>query len=67
MNWFVRLISISATLNIALGCNRIPVGTTAGKSPADERYVVNIAGNPQNFEPGQKYNSKKLRNDAGSP
>lgn len=28
----------------------------AGKSPADDRYVVTIGGNPKNFEPGQKYN-----------
>ncbi|XP_055855447.1 spondin-1 [Episyrphus balteatus] len=56
MNWIIKIISISATINLALACNRIPVGTTAGKSPADDRYVVTIGGNPQNFEPGQKYN-----------
>ncbi|XP_055906026.1 spondin-1 [Eupeodes corollae] len=56
MNWIIKIISISATINLALACNRIPVGTTAGKSPSDDRYVVTIGGSPQNFEPGQKYN-----------
>ncbi|XP_037814120.1 spondin-1 [Lucilia sericata] len=56
MNWLSLAISISATLNIALACSRVPTGTTAAKSPADESYVVSVAGNPQTYIPGQKYN-----------
>ncbi|XP_005181625.2 spondin-1 [Musca domestica] len=56
MNWLALAISISATLNIALACNRVPYGTTAAKSPVDESYAVVIAGNPQTYIPGQKYN-----------
>lgn len=56
MNWLIKIISISATINLALACNRVPVGTTAAKSPADHRYVITIGGNPENFEPGEKYN-----------
>ncbi|XP_075166648.1 spondin-1 [Haematobia irritans] len=56
MNWLTLAISISATLNIALACNRVPYGTTAAKSPADESYAISIVGNPQTYIPGQKYN-----------
>ncbi|XP_037945543.1 spondin-1-like [Teleopsis dalmanni] len=56
MNWLLLLISISATLSIALACNRIPQGTTAAKSPVDENYVVSLGGNPDTYIPGQKYN-----------
>ncbi|XP_067628123.1 spondin-1 [Eurosta solidaginis] len=56
MNWLALIISIAATINIALACNRIPPGTTSPKSPVDESYMVSIAGNPQTYIPGQKYN-----------
>lgn len=56
MYWLALAISISATLNIALACNRVPYGTTAAKSPADESYAISIVGNPQTYIPGQKYN-----------
>uniref|UniRef100_A0A034VJ66 Spondin-1 n=1 Tax=Bactrocera dorsalis TaxID=27457 RepID=A0A034VJ66_BACDO len=56
MNWLALIISISATIDIALGCSRIPPGTTTPKSPVDESFMVSIAGNPQSYIPGQKYN-----------
>lgn len=56
MNWLLLAISISATLNIALACTRVPLGTTAAKSPGDEGYMVVVAGNPDSYVPGQKYN-----------
>lgn len=61
MNWLSLAISISATLNIALACSRVPPGTTAAKSPVDESYMVLVAGNPQNYVPGQKYNGDLLK------
>lgn len=58
MNWLALAVSISATLNIALACSRVPAGTTAAKSPVDENYVISVAGNPQSYIPGQKYNGE---------
>ncbi|XP_053961979.1 spondin-1 isoform X2 [Anastrepha ludens] len=56
MNWLALIISISATINIALACSRIPPGATTAKSRVDDNYMVSIAGNPQTYIPGQKYN-----------
>lgn len=56
-NWKVLIIVLfTVILPIVYCCIRIPEGSIADKSPADGRYVVSIVGNPQNYEPGQRYN-----------
>lgn len=39
-------------------CDRTPEGYGAGKSPADARFVLRIAGNPEKYTPGEQYISK---------
>ncbi|KAM7345702.1 spondin-1 isoform 1-T3 [Cochliomyia hominivorax] len=63
MNWLLLAISISATLNIALACNRLPLGTSAPKSPVDDNYMILVAGNVESYVPGQKYNVSLIANN----
>lgn len=60
MNWILKIVLISATINLASCCNRMPVSMNAVKSPADDRYHVGVGGNPQSYEPLQKYNGDYL-------
>lgn len=52
----VALITASTPL-----CNRAPDGTGAGKSPADGRFRIRIAGNPELYTAGQTYTGEIIQ------
>lgn len=41
-----------------LKCDRTPEGAITSKSRADDRFVIEVSGNPATYVPGEQYTSK---------
>jgi len=54
----IILLAFTCNLPQIQGCNRAPQSTTAGKSPVDDNFALNVANNAQSYVPGQKYNGE---------
>lgn len=52
----IILLAFTCNLPQIQGCNRVPQGATAAKSPVDDNFALNVANNAQSYVPGQKYN-----------
>ncbi|XP_034478819.1 spondin-1 isoform X1 [Drosophila innubila] len=52
----IILLAFTCNLPLIQGCNRVPLGATAAKSPVDDNFALNVANNAQSYVPGQKYN-----------
>lgn len=63
----IILLAFTCNLPQIQGCNRVPLGVTAAKSPVDDNFALNVANNAQSYVPGQKYNgeSKWILRDLG--
>jgi hypothetical protein len=50
--------NVDSVSGFGMRCDRTPEGTTSSKSPADGRFRLRIAGNPEHYTPGETYNSE---------
>jgi len=55
---FILALALARAFPRIEGCNRVPLGTTAAKSPVDDNYVLSVNGNTQSYVPGQRYNGE---------